>query len=119
MGEKSDKVWGTTECLLETPFVQLHRIRFLKGGVCSWHQHEHRWNSFYAISGELMVSAQGDNVDSDSMDAFLRAGSFFSVEPGVTHRFEGLTDGVALELYWPAELSLTDIKRFSKGFLRG
>ena len=52
---KSGKVWGETELVLQTPFVEFHRIWVHQGGFCSLHKHEHKWNMFYVTSGELAV----------------------------------------------------------------
>ena len=52
---KSGKVWGETELVLQTPFIEFHRIWVHQGGFCSLHKHEHKWNMFYVTSGELAV----------------------------------------------------------------
>ena len=36
---KSGKVWGETELVLQTPFVEFHRIWVHQGGFCSLHKH--------------------------------------------------------------------------------
>ena len=37
---KSGKVWGETELVLQTPFVEFHRIWIITGGFCSPHKQE-------------------------------------------------------------------------------
>ena len=86
------KVWGNTELLEANGALEFHRIEMNKGGVCSKHCHEFKWNGFYVESGRM----------------------YTKVKPGVYHQFECLQDGVAFELYW-AEFSHNDIKRETVG----
>ena len=117
--EKQPKVWGTTEALVKAPKMQLHRITFEKGGVCSEHSHASRYNLFYVLSGELIVRIWVDGVPLESV---LHAHEYIAAEPGDRHQFEGLTSGVALEIYWPGDWSEVvldmDILRYTEGFMR-
>lgn len=115
MAEKLDKVWGTTECLLLLPSIQVHRIKFKRGGVCSLHYHKARYNAFYVISGRLdVLHVHGLGVDQRDM---LQPGQLSVVPPEVLHRFEAVTDGEALEIYFPAEVQAGDIVRLTQGFM--
>lgn len=113
------KVWGATECLLETPTVQIHRIAFLEGGTCSKHAHVHRWNAFYVLEGELIVEMWDLGPREDTVHGvILKPGGFVTVKPGLFHRFTGQTMGRALEIYYPAALETDDIVRLTEGFIR-
>ena len=57
------KVWGSTEPLLVTPFIELHRITTLPGYKCSEHKHEHKWNGFYCISGLMDINVRKNDYD--------------------------------------------------------
>lgn len=109
------KVWGETEALLVTPTVQLHRINFLRGGVCSRHYHKARFNAFYVLAGRLKVVQEYHTAQKETL---LLPGDLHVVAPGVIHCFEGLTEGRALELYYMDELSEHDIVRLTQGFCR-
>lgn len=109
------KCWGTTELLVALPMIQVHRISFVKGGTCSLHYHAARYNAFYVLEGNLEV--QRSLLDSSLEVDFLGPGQLLVVPPGVTHRFRGRTDGRALELYFPGEVSDHDIVRLSQGFV--
>ena len=89
---KAGKIWGETELILSNNSLEFHRIDYKKGGVCSKHLHEWKWNGFYVMSGQMK-------------------------KPGLYHSFEGMEDGVAFELYW-ANFSVHDIKRESVGHLK-
>ena len=41
------KVWGQTELVEANGALEFHRIDMNKGGVCSKHLHEFKWNGFY------------------------------------------------------------------------
>ena len=40
------KVWGSTELIEANGALEFHRIATRKGGVCSKHLHEFKWNGF-------------------------------------------------------------------------
>lgn len=115
MGVATAKCWGTTECLLELPMIQVHRINFVKGGNCSVHYHNGRYNAFYVLEGRLEI--QGWTERGALVVDLLSPGELHVVPPGVKHRFRGNTDGRALEIYFPGEMSTHDIVRLSQGFL--
>ena len=107
------KIWGSTELIEANSALEFHRIEMNKGGVCSKHMHEFKWNGFYVESGQMLVRVWQDDqglVD----ETILNAGDFTQVKPGKIHQFEGLEDGVAFELYW-AEFNHDDIVRRTSG----
>lgn len=101
------KPWGNTECVMQTPFVEVHRIDVTPGGRCSWHTHERKWNAFLVVSGGL-------RIESGKINKELAKGDFLTMPPGECHRFVGVEEcgAIAYELYYPAELS-EDIVRFN------
>ena len=114
MSNIAGKVWGQTELVHANGVLEFHRIEYKKGGVCSKHIHEYKWNGFFVESGEMLVRVW--QKDYDLVDeTILKAGDFTKVKPGVLHQFEGLKDGVAFELYW-AQFDNNDIKRETVGF---
>ena len=110
---KAGKIWGQTELIHANGVLEFHRIDYKKGGVCSKHKHEFKWNGFFVESGKMMVKVW--QKDYDLVDeTILNAGDFMRVKPGVYHQFIGVEDGVAFELYW-AEFDHNDIKRETVG----
>lgn len=109
----SGKTWGTTETLLQNSFVEFHRIDIKKGGYCSLHRHNFKFNTFYVIEGELEIEVHKN--DYDLIDTtLLKAGDLTTCNPGEFHRFKALTDVVCFEIYYPEALS-TDIERKNVG----
>ena len=114
MGNIAGKIWGQTELIEANGSCEFHRIDFVKGGTCSKHKHEYKWNGFFCESGKLLVRVwQNDQADLID-ETILKPGDFTRVRPGFVHQFEGLEDGVAFELYW-AEFSHDDIIRKTVG----
>ena len=116
MSNIAGKCWGYTELVEANSSLEFHRIETLKGGVCSKHCHQFKWNGFFVESGKLLIRVW--QKDYDLVDeTVLMAGDFTKVKPGVYHQFEALEDTTAFELYW-AEFSHNDIQRESTGYLK-
>ena len=107
------KVWGQTELVEANGALEFHRIDMNKGGVCSKHKHNFKWNGFYVESGTMLIRIW--QKDYDLVDeTILESGDFTAVGPGEFHQFEALEDTVAFELYW-AEFDHDDIERETVG----
>ena len=114
MGVRHGKVWGQTELVHSNSALEFHRIEYKNGFKCSEHAHKHKWNGFFVESGVMIVRVWQD--DQGLIDeTILSAGDFTSVAPGKIHQFEGISDGVAFELYWAAALDPNDIVRRTSG----
>ena len=110
---KAGKVWGETELVLQTPFVEFHRIWIKAGGFCSTHKHEFKWNMFYVTSGKLQIHVHKNDYDLvDTTE--LGTNEWTTVKPGEFHSFEAVEDTLAFEVYYPEPLS-TDIIRKTVG----
>jgi mannose-6-phosphate isomerase-like protein (cupin superfamily) len=110
---KAGKIWGQTELIHANGVLEFHRIEYKAGYKCSEHEHQFKWNGFYVESGKMIVRVWQNDYDLVD-ETLLLPGDFTQVKPGCIHQFEGVTDGVAFELYW-AEFNHGDIKRRSVG----
>ena len=106
------KVWGTTEPVIHSPFIEVHRIKVNLGGYCSQHKHQSKNNAFYVVSGELEIQRWKDYGLCDSTHLF--AGDTSIVPAGEMHKFIAHQETEALEIYW-AELNHNDIIRENVG----
>jgi quercetin dioxygenase-like cupin family protein len=106
------KIWGNTEPLLQSPAIEIHRIKVKEGGYCSQHAHQSKINAFYVIHGELEIQRWKDYGLCDS--TMLKAGDLSIVPAGEQHRFKAHKYTEALEIYW-AELDHNDIQRENVG----
>ena len=107
------KVWGDTQCLFFKNNVEIHRINTKKGGYCSKHMHEHKYNAFYIEKGKLKITAWKN--DYDLVDETIVTDQQMTIcPPKEYHMFEALEDTVAYEIYW-VELLKKDIVRENHG----
>lgn len=119
------KVWGSTTPVAIENGLHMHLIRFIAGGVCSEHYHQHRHNLFYVISGQLLIRTWAWHDDDGVRrvtEQILRRGQTLSVPAMRRHQFEAIESGEALEIYWhnasDREVDPYDIVRFTQGFMR-
>ena len=97
---KEGKVWGTTETLLVTPMIEVHRIKINPQSYCSLHKHEFKWNMFYVVKGMLCIEVQKNNYDLTDITE-LYQGQYTSVKPNEYHKFFTRDESVeALEVYY-------------------
>lgn len=116
---KQGKIWGSTELVLLTPLIEVHRLIINPGAHCSWHKHERKSNMFLVLSGALTIEVRkNDYALTDK--TVLEAGEVTTVPPGEFHRFVtdekgcGITE--AFEIYYPEPIG-KDIVRESVGGL--
>lgn len=108
------KVWGSTECLLDTPLLSVHRLKILPNMTCSMHAHEFKWNGFFVTSGRLIIEVRKKSYALTDRTV-LNAGELTSVKPGEFHRFVTEPEGCdGIEFYYLEPLS-EDIVRESCG----
>jgi quercetin dioxygenase-like cupin family protein len=108
IGSNQGKVWGSTRLVYAFCGTEAHLIHIKKGGYCSRHSHNHKWNRFVVIDGRLEVKVYPDGPHADS--TIISAGETTDVPPGLVHEFKALEDVKALEFYW-VDLDPEDIDR--------
>ena len=55
-GSIQGKFWGTTRCFFENSSSEVHYIEANKGGYCSRHYHQNKWNRFIILEGSLKIT---------------------------------------------------------------
>lgn len=110
---KHGKVWGSTQQIFFKNNVEMHRLEAKKGGYCSKHCHEHKYNLFYVESGLLKVTIWKNDYDLIDVTT-LNPGDATAIPPGEYHMFEALEDTICYEIYW-VDLSESDIVRENHG----
>lgn len=109
------KVWGSTEDLLITPLIEVHRIHIKPNMQCSMHAHEHKYNMFYILNGILEIHVQKKDYDLTDITRVV-AGQWTAVRPGEFHKF--VTKDAwceALEIYYIDPINPADIIRQNVG----
>jgi len=92
--------------------VSAHYLNIKKGGYCSEHKHDHKYNVFFVISGLLKITIWRDENLKDT--TILADNQTTAVPPGFWHSFEALKDTKAVEVY-QVILEDPDIERRSQG----
>ena len=110
MNNIQGKVWGKTQPIFLKNNVEIHRIEAKKGGYCSKHKHEYKYNAFLVEEGKLKITTWKN--DYDLVDETIVENT--TCKPQEYHKFEVLEDTVAFEIYW-VELSEKDIVRENCG----
>ena len=116
VGSLYGKVWGTTRCLFIKNNTEIHRITINKGGFCSKHKHQSKFNGFFLESGKLKIKVWKNNYDLCD-EIIMNPGDFTTVNPMEFHQFEALQDCIAFEVYW-SELDPEDIQRDNCGGIK-
>ena len=84
-----------------------------KGGFCSEHKHERKFNAFFIEKGKLQINIWKN--DYDLVDkTIITDGQISIVSPMELHSFEAIEETIAYEIYW-AESVPEDIIRRSVG----
>lgn len=111
------KVWGTTEVLLKTPLIEIHRLVINPKYQCSVHHHQYKHNAFYVRTGYLTIAVKKNDYDLTDR-TYLKPGDLTTVKPNETHWFMNEHDEPmeGIEIYYPEALS-DDIVRETCGAL--
>ena len=107
----SGKVWGKTEILLKTPFIEIHRLTINPNSRCSLHKHQYKWNAFYVSTGRLYIEVVKNDYDLiDTTE--LGPGELMTAKPNEDHRFVTKELGMTgIEIYYPEPLSEDIIRK--------
>lgn len=110
MTEQWPKCWGKNTEIFRNDSVSANLLELVKGGVCSWHLHQHKYNKFYVVSGRIKIETEHGKI-------VLCSGFSFTIEPPLKHLFEALEDSKVIEIMY-VSYDHSDITREKQGFLR-
>lgn len=110
----TQKIWGETTALVDTPLFSAHQLAIQPYSRCSLHCHNYKHNAFHVTKGVLRVEERKESGELIRMH-IMAAGDFVTVPPGVYHLFRSGRESVeAMEFYYPEQLS-EDIIRKDEG----
>tara|TARA_Y100001973_G_C5160822_1_gene313413 strand:- start:32 stop:385 length:354 start_codon:yes stop_codon:yes gene_type:complete len=113
MNNIQGKVWGETQSIFNKNNVEIHRIETNKGGFCSKHKHQYKYNAFFIEKGKMKITCWKNDYDLID-ETIISDLQMTVVPPNEYHMFEALEDTVAYEIYW-VELNEKDIVRENCG----
>jgi len=111
---RQGKKWGYTTEFFRNAMVSAHHLEIRKGGHCSEHKHEHKYNLFYIVSGELEITIWRDEEMKDV--TIIGPGQSTAVPPKFWHSFRAITNVNCIEIY-QVLLIEPDIERRTEGGL--
>lgn len=110
MSETWPKCWGRNTEVFKNNSVSVNFLELIKGGVCSWHFHRRKNNTFYLISGKILIKTEHN-------ETILEPGNSILVVAPMKHHFEVLEDSLVLEIMF-VEYDPADIVRETQGYMK-
>lgn len=110
MSEQWPKCWGRNTEVFKNDSVSTNYLELIKGGVCSWHFHRHKNNTFHLISGKVLIKTEHN-------ETILEPGNSLLVLAPLKHQFEALEDSEMIEVMWVG-YDPSDIVRETQGFMK-
>ena len=95
---RQGKNWGYTTEFFRNAMVSAHHLEINEGGYCSEHRHEHKYNSFYVITGVLEITIWRDDKKNPDV-TIIEAGQSTAIPPSFYHKFKAVTKCEAIEMY--------------------
>jgi mannose-6-phosphate isomerase-like protein (cupin superfamily) len=107
---KQGKVWGSTELIIKTESLEVHRIEVKKGGYCSTHTHKYKHNMFFVEFGLLEIHVFKNDYELEDI-TLLENQEKTSVRPNEYHYFKALDTTIAYEIYYVEPIGLDIIRK--------
>ena len=107
------KPWGSEEVIEINTKHMVKKLTMKSGHRCSLQYHDFKKETIYVLSGDLKITL---GKDKDSLKSKIySSGDFLTIEPGMVHRMEGVTDSIYLEASTP---EMDDVVRLSDDYNR-
>ena len=87
-----EKVWGKEVWIVNNDKYCGKLLYLDKGAECSYHHHEQKQETFYALQGQVALTIEGKGY---MLNPFSRPKT---IMPGQNHSFMGLSKAVILEI---------------------
>lgn len=92
-----EKTWGEEDWIVNNEKYCGKRMFLRKGTYCSWHFHKIKEESFFCVSGTMVLRYGYDEDISKATEITMNPGDSFDIPVGMIHQFEGLEDTVFFE----------------------
>ena len=107
------KPWGSEEVIEINNKYMVKKLTMKSGHRCSLQYHDFKKETIYVLSGDLKITL---GKDKDSLKSKIYgSGDLLTIEPGMVHRMEGVTDSIYLEASTP---EMDDVVRLSDDYNR-
>tara|TARA_B110000444_G_scaffold254792_1_gene287896 strand:+ start:501 stop:842 length:342 start_codon:yes stop_codon:yes gene_type:complete len=109
-----EKPWGSEEVIEINEKYMVKKLTMKKNHRCSLQYHDFKKETIYVLSGDLKILIGKDKNNLETK--VYTAGDSITIDPGIVHRMEGVTDSVYLEASTP---EMEDVIRLSDDYKRG
>ncbi len=89
-----EKVWGHEEWIVNNPKYCGKKMVLNKGYRCSMHKHEIKDETFYILSGKVLLET---DFNGEKETRLLTPGDVLHIEIGMWHRFTGIVGSEIIE----------------------
>jgi len=110
MSEQWPKCWGRNTEIFKNDTVSVNLLHLIKGGVCSWHYHNYKNNTFHVVSGKVLIKTEYSKT-------ILEPGQSILIEAPMKHLFEALEDSKLIECMH-VTYNPSDIVRLVEGYMK-
>jgi len=110
MSDVWPKCWGKNTEIFKNDSVSVNFLELVKGGVCSWHFHRHKSNTFHLVSGKVLIKTEHNEM-------ILKPGNSMLVQAPLKHQFEAIEDSMMIEVMH-VSYDAGDIVRETQGYLK-
>ena len=108
------KVWGFKYRLLETATTVVDVLTLKKGGFCSWHYHDFKYNLFIVLEGKVNIVR--DTKKGVKTKTLLK-GEYLAIPPKIQHQFVAKEKSKIMEVMYTNPVLEDDIIRLKQGGL--
>mgnify|MGYP001438445723 FL=1 len=109
-----EKPWGSEEVIEINEKYMVKKLTMKKNHRCSLQYHDFKKETIYVLSGDLKILIGKDKNNLETK--VYTAGDSITIDPGIVHRMEGVTESVYLEASTP---EMEDVIRLSDDYKRG
>ncbi len=93
-----EKVWGHEEWIVNNDKYCGKKLVFNKGYCCSLHCHKIKDETFYVLSGKIILELQNEKQDGDKkISRVMTSGDIQHIAPGAYHRIIALEPSEIIE----------------------
>jgi quercetin dioxygenase-like cupin family protein len=96
--------------MLKTATTVVDLLALKKGGFCSWHYHDFKYNLFIVLEGKVLI-------ETDDYTKVLIKEEYYAVPPKLNHRFVAKEKSKIMEVMYTKPVLEDDIIRLRQGGL--
>jgi mannose-6-phosphate isomerase-like protein (cupin superfamily) len=109
-----EKPWGCEEVIEINNRYMVKRLTMYAGHRCSLQYHNQKKETIYVLKGDLRIYF--GKKQAELQNKIFTPGETITIDPGIIHRMEGISDSVYIEASTP---EVDDVVRLEDDYSRG